>query len=64
MSKPRQHPTAEQQRTQSAKNRARVEQRHANCEMTVRPQGPHMGLYCAQHGTWIQWLPRELASRI
>lgn len=33
---------------------------HQDCEKITRRRGPHLGLYCAQHGTWICWIPQGL----
>jgi len=56
--------TPEQARARTARLKARREHQHRNCEMITRPQGPHWGLYCAQHGTWMQWLPASVAREI
>lgn len=29
---------------------------HTHCEMMLKQKGPHWGMYCQQHGTWIKWL--------
>lgn len=29
---------------------------HKCCDTVMRKNGPHWGLYCAQHNTWIRWL--------
>ena len=34
-------------------------QLHSRCESEVRQQGPHWGVYCVQHGRWIQWIGRD-----
>ncbi len=39
-------------------------QLHSRCECEVRQTGPHWGVYCARHGTWIQWIGREQAQQI
>jgi hypothetical protein len=44
--------------------RKRVKQDHSACEMTIRPCGPHQGLYCAQHGKWIKWISRQDLAKI
>lgn len=46
-----------QQRTRQQQLRRQVE--HNRCEMTIRQNGPHWGLYCREHGTWIQWLRQD-----
>jgi hypothetical protein len=43
---------------------AQVAEQHLFCPMEVRQQGPHVGLYCAQHGTWIKWIGRKDAAKI
>ena len=40
------------------------EQRHRDCPMEFRQKGPHMGMYCACHGTWIQWLRHQDLLRL
>ena len=47
-----------------ATGRKRVKQDHSLCEMSLRPRGPHMGLYCAQHGVWIKWISRSDQAKI
>ena len=32
---------------------------HSECEAVIRYHGPHWGIYCADHGTWIQWIRRD-----
>jgi hypothetical protein len=39
-------------------------QLHSRCECEVRQTGPHWGVYCARHGTWIQWIGRDQAQEI
>jgi hypothetical protein len=39
--------------------RKRIKQDHSACEMSVKPCGPHMGLYCAQHDVWIKWISKS-----
>jgi hypothetical protein len=46
-------------RDRSLAARSRTETQHLHCQMAVRAQGPHWGLYCAQHGTWIRWIPQN-----
>jgi len=43
---------------------AQVAEEHLFCPMTVLKKGPHTGLYCAQHGTWIKWISQEDAAKI
>ena len=31
-------------------------------EMTEKPKGPHLGLYCGGCGAWIKWMPQENVS--
>ncbi|CAB4166013.1 hypothetical protein UFOVP849_10 [uncultured Caudovirales phage] len=35
------------------------QRRHLNCPMTFKTQGPHTGMYCATHGTWIKWISQK-----
>lgn len=37
---------------------------HSHCEISVRPCGPHQGLYCREHGTWIKWISRKDLAKI
>jgi hypothetical protein len=41
-----------------------AQQSHEACEMTVRPCGPHWGLYCVEHGRWIRWISRKDLAKI
>ena len=34
----------------------RVLAQHQRCDPKILPSGPHWGLYCGQHGTWIKWI--------
>jgi hypothetical protein len=46
---------------------AQQEQRwqlHSRCECEVRQQGPHWGVYCANHNQWIQWIGKTQAREI
>ena len=41
----------------------RIKIDHTNCEMILKQRGPHFGLFCAQHGSYIKWLgAAELAQ--
>ena len=51
-------------RQRSLDQRRWVEHEHAQCEMTVQQKGPHWGLYCAQHGTWIKWISQRDVAKI
>lgn len=42
----------------------RVLAQHEHCLPELRPQGPHVGLYCRQHGTWIKWVNPEDREKI
>jgi hypothetical protein len=44
--------------------RRRVKVDHSACEMTIRPLGPHQGLYCLQHKAWIKWISRQDLAKI
>ena len=57
-------PNPERSRARTAEIRAQKERDHAHCEMIAQPRGPHWGLYCAQHGTWIQWIPAARAQEM
>jgi hypothetical protein len=57
----RPQPTPEQARTRTRQRQAQKEHEHRHCEMIAQPRGPHWGLYCAAHGTWIQWIPAAVA---
>jgi hypothetical protein len=48
----------------SKKKQIAKEQAHMFCPMEVRSKGPHIGLYCAQHGTWIKWISQQDAESI
>ena len=53
--------------TAQQRSQAQLEQRwrqHSACACAVRQQGPHWGVYCADHGTWIQWIDRTQAQQI
>jgi hypothetical protein len=39
-------------------------QQHLHCRMEVRVRGPHTGLYCAEHGTWIKWISAQEVHKI
>jgi hypothetical protein len=41
-----------------------IAEEHLWCPMEVRQRGPHVGLYCAQHGTWIKWIGQKDAAKI
>jgi hypothetical protein len=56
--------TPEQASQLSKKKQALKEQQHMWCPMEVLKRGPHTGLYCAQHGTWIKWISQEDAAKI
>jgi len=50
--------------------RHRNEQRfklHEQCEVILKPRGPHIGAYCAnpkckRTGAWIIWLPQRIVN--
>jgi hypothetical protein len=56
--------TPAQASAKSKQKQQAKEQAHLHCPMAVRPRGPHMGLYCAQHGTWIKWISQTQAETI
>jgi hypothetical protein len=35
-----------------------------SCAMEVRAKGPHTGLYCREHTTWIRWISHQQAQAI
>ena len=41
-----------------------IAQEHMHCRMELLQKGPHMGLYCGEHGTWIQWIGKYQAKQI
>jgi hypothetical protein len=43
---------------------AQVAEQHMWCPMEVLKKGPHTGLYCAQHGTWIKWIGQKDVAKI
>lgn len=40
----------------AAYHRQQTALEHSNCKKIIRESGPHFGLYCEQHSTWIRWL--------
>jgi hypothetical protein len=56
--------TPEQASQLSKKKQALKEQQHMLCPMEVRQKGPHVGLYCSCHGTWIRWISLTEAAKI
>ena len=53
--------TSEQQSQHTRLKREQIQHEHMSCAMQVKTQGPHMGLYCADHGTWIKWIsPKQV----
>ena len=51
--------SAEQQRTRTQLKRQQTEQQHLHCEMVFLQKGPHWGMYCKQHSTWIRWVRQQ-----
>jgi hypothetical protein len=35
---------------------AQIAQQHLWCPVEAIKKGPHTGLYCATHGTWLKWI--------
>ena len=35
------------------------EHQHRLCAKRLERQGPHLGLYCAQHGAWLRWISQK-----
>ena len=56
--------TPEQQSELTRQKQQIKEQTHLWCRMEVRAKGPHTGLYCAEHGTWIRWIGQREADQI
>ena len=56
--------TPEQTSQRSKQKQILKEQKHMFCPMEVRQKGPHIGLYCAQHGVWIKWISQTQAQEI
>jgi hypothetical protein len=56
--------TPQQQSQLSHQTQVAKEQDHMWCRMEVRQKGPHVGLYCAEHGTWIRWISMSQARKI
>ena len=58
---------SESRATTQELNRAALERRwqqHRHCTAEVRRKGPHWGVYCSQHGTWMQWITGQQAQLI
>jgi len=53
-----------QARAHTQAHRRAVELKHNHCAMEFRPSGPHWGLYCAEHGTWIKWISKKDQERL
>jgi len=43
---------------------AEIAEQHLFCRMDLLKKGPHTGLYCAEHGTWIKWISQTDADII
>jgi hypothetical protein len=56
--------TPQQQSKLTYQKQILKEQKHMFCPMEVLKRGPHTGLYCAQHGVWIQWISHQDAAKI
>jgi hypothetical protein len=53
--------------TPQQRSQAQLDQRwhaHRQCKCAVQQRGPHWGVYCADHGTWIQWIAQDQAQQI
>lgn len=35
------------------------EHQHCLCAKRLERQGPHLGLYCAQHSVWLRWISQK-----
>ena len=62
--KPRNKLTPEQISQLTHRKQELKEQDHLHCRMEVRQRGPHTGLYCSEHGTWIRWISATEANKI
>jgi hypothetical protein len=51
-------------RARTQASRTRIQNQHLHCQMAVRQKGPHWGLYCAEHGTWICWIPQSQLAEV
>jgi len=61
--------TPEQQRLQTRMANLARENLHRNCGVEIKPQGPHLGIYCANRlcrksGHWISWISKSQAAMI
>lgn len=52
------------QRPSMTAKQQRVFDLHSRCDPDLRQVGPHMGLFCRQHGTWIKWVTKSDAQKI
>ena len=43
---------------------AQTAEQHLSCPLELRQRGPHVGLYCAQHGTWLKWISKDDQAKI
>jgi hypothetical protein len=39
--------------------RQQLQQKHHNCTKEYRVVGPHIGVYCCEHGNWLRWMPKS-----
>lgn len=37
---------------------------HAACQARIQQVGPHWGLYCADHNTWIKWIAKDQVEKV
>lgn len=44
--------------------RQQRQDQHIHCPMRFEKKGPHTGMYCAQHGTWIKWMSQADLAKI
>ena len=35
------------------------EQAHLLCAKRLEQVGPHLGLYCREHGAWLRWISQK-----
>lgn len=50
---------SQQARQRTQQRRRCVELAHQHCPIEYRASGPHWGMYCQTHGTWIQWISQR-----
>lgn len=61
--------TPQEQRTQTKLANLARENLHRNCQVEIKEQGPHWGLYCSntrckKKGSWISWIKQDQVKSI